>query len=535
LGVGGHGGTGACTRREELVTTQESASNGSRAAPKTLLQTLATYSEPRLIAVLFMGFSSGLPLALTGATLQVWQARAGVELATIGFFALVGVVYSLKFLWAPFMDRVTLPGVLGRMGRRRGWAILTQVGLLVSVVALGNTDPLMTPMLTVACAVAVAFCSASQDIVIDAYRIELLDDEQQGAGAAMTQIGYRFGMIASGWLALRVVDEIGWSAVYMLMAAFVLVGVVTVLLTREPPTRSKTFAEAVTSDSRWARVAALVLIAGSGLGAYLLVRFSLLGGMEWAAWAKWGPNIAAIVVAAAVPVALIALMPRLTRPPRSPFEVRYADVRGWLDGTVVAPFRDMASREGWWLVLLFIVLFKLGDAVAGVISSAFYVDMGFTNDEIADVSKFFGIVVTLVGVALGGLLVARIGLMRSLLVGGIVQMLSNIMFAAQAQVGHDIYFLMLTIGLENLSGGIGSAAFVAYLSGLCNVAFTGTHYALFSSLAAIGRTVLSSPGGVLVEQMGWFNYFILSTFVAIPGLLLLLYMMRRYPPPTASR
>jgi PAT family beta-lactamase induction signal transducer AmpG len=170
-----------------------------------------------------------------------------------------------------------------------------------------------------------------------------------------------------------------------------------------------------------------------------------------------------------------------------------------------------------------------------VISSAFYVNMGFTNDEIADVSKFFGIVVTLVGVALGGLLVVRIGLMRSLLIGGIVQMVSNLMFAAQAEVGHDIYFLMLTIGLENLSGGIGSAAFVAYLSGLCNVAFTGTHDALFSSLAAIGRTVLSSPGGVLVEQMGWFNYFILSTFVAIPGLLLLLWMMRRYPPPSVSR
>lgn len=518
------------------MTTQETASNGSAApTPKTLLQTLATYSEPRLIAVLFMGFSSGLPLALTGATLQVWQARAGVDLATIGFFALVGVVYSLKFLWAPFMDRVTLPGVLGRMGRRRGWAILTQSGLLISVIALGNTDPVLTPMLTVFCAVAVAFCSASQDVVIDAYRIELLDDEQQGAGAAMTQIGYRFGMIASGWLALRVVDEIGWSAVYMLMAGFVLVGIVTVLMTREPPNRARVFAEATAAQSRWGRIVALVLIVGCGLGAYWIVRFSLLGSMEWAPWAKWVPNIAAIIVAAAVPVTLIALMPRPATAARSPLGSGYADVRNWLDDTVITPFRDMASRDGWWIILLFIVLFKLGDAVAGVISSAFYVNMGFTNDEIADVSKFFGIVVTLVGVALGGLLVVRIGLMRSLLIGGIVQMVSNLMFAAQAEVGHDVYFLMLTIGLENLSGGIGSAAFVAYLSGLCNVAFTGTHYALFSSLAAIGRTVLSSPGGVLVEQMGWFNYFILSTFVAIPGLLLLLWMMRRYPPPSASR
>ncbi|MGH6959552.1 MAG: AmpG family muropeptide MFS transporter, partial [Dongiaceae bacterium] len=283
-------------------------------------------------------------------------------------------------------------------------------------------------------------------------------------------------------------------------------------------------------QSRSARVAALVLIAGSGLGAYVIVKFLLLGGIEFAAWAKWVPNILAIVAAAATPVALIALLPR-TLAPRTPFAAAYADVRGWLDEAVVTPFRDMASRDGWWIVLIFIVLFKLGDAVAGVISSAFYVKMDFTNDEIADVSKFFGIIVTLVGVAVGGLFVAKFGLMRSLLIGGVVQMLSNLMFAAQAQVGHDVYFLMLTIGLENLSGGIGSAAFVAYLSGLCNVAFTGTHYALFSSLASIGRTVLSSPGGVLVEHMGWFNYFILSTFAAIPGLLLLLWMMRRYPPP----
>lgn len=511
-------------------TARESVARTSAVPPKTLLQTLATYLEPRLIAVLFMGFSSGLPLALTGATLQVWQARAGVDLATIGFFALVGIVYSLKFLWAPFMDRVALPGPLGRLGRRRGWAILTQAGLFLAVILLGSTDPVSTPVLTVLCAVAVAFFSASQDIVIDAYRIELLDDEQQGAGAAMTQIGYRFGMIASGWLALRIVDEVGWFAVYQLMAALVLIGMATVLMTREPVSRAKQFAESSSPNFRAARVVALLLIAGSGLGAYLIVKFMLLGGIEFAPWAKWAPNILAILAAAAAPVALIVLLPRPPAP-RTPFAAAYADVRLWLDEAVVTPFRDMASRDGWWIVLIFIVLFKLGDAVAGVISSAFYVNMGFTNDEIADVSKFFGIIVTLVGVAVGGLFVVKFGLMRTLLIGGVVQMLSNLMFAAQAEVGHDVYFLMLTIGLENLSGGIGSAAFVAYLSGLCNVAFTGTHYALFSSLASIGRTVLSSPGGVLVEHMGWFNYFILSTFAAIPGLLLLLWMMRRYPPP----
>src|SRR5262245_47658622 len=185
-----------------------------------------------------MGFSSGLPLALSAGTLQVWQTRDGVDLGTIGFFVLVGVVYSLKFVWAPFMDRVTLPGPLGRLGRRRGWALLSQIGLIVTIALLGSSDPAAAPAFTAFCAVLVAFCSASQDIVIDAYRIELLDDDQQGAGAAMTQIGYRFGMIASGWLALHIVDDIGWFAVYLVMAAFVLVGIVTVILTREPRARS---------------------------------------------------------------------------------------------------------------------------------------------------------------------------------------------------------------------------------------------------------------------------------------------------------
>ena len=496
---------------------------------RRVVETISPYLDRRLMAVLFMGFSSGLPLALTGATLQVWQTRAGVDLATIGFFVLVGVVYSLKFVWAPFMDRVTLPGTLGRLGRRRGWAILTQAGLIVSIILLGLGDPAASPAYMAFCAVLVAFCSASQDIVIDAYRIELLDDHQQGAGAATTQIGYRFGMIASGWLALRIVDNVGWFAVYLLMASFVLVGVATILMTREPVARSAPRADSAAVQSAWMRFVAFALICCTGVVAYLLVQKATSGLVDPTGSAKRLPDMFATLVAAVTPVLILVALPRPLAP-RNALAAGYGELRGWLDQTVVTPFRDMASRDGWWVVLIFIVLFKLGDAVAGVISAAFYVKMGFTNEEIADVTKFFGIVMTLVGVAVGGLFVIRFGLMRSLLIGGVIQMLSNLMFAAQAEAGHDVYFLMLTIGLENISGGIGSAAFVAYLSGLCNVAFTGTHYALFSSLASVGRTILASPGGVLVEQMGWFNYFLLSTAAAVPGLLLLLWMMRRYPP-----
>src|SRR5260221_2732993 len=198
------------------------------------LRSLATYTEPRLIAVLFMGFSSGLPLALTTGTLQVWQTRAGVSLTTIGFFALVGVAYSLKFVWAPLMDQIRLPGPLGRLGRRRGWAIVTQLALAASLLLLGTSDPAAAPALTAFFAVLVAFSSASQDIVIDAYRIDLLDEAQQGAGAAMTQYGYRIGMLVSGAGALYLADYVSWAVGYWLMAALVAVGIVTVLLTREP-------------------------------------------------------------------------------------------------------------------------------------------------------------------------------------------------------------------------------------------------------------------------------------------------------------
>jgi MFS transporter, PAT family, beta-lactamase induction signal transducer AmpG len=516
------------------VTTQETASSSSTAmAPKTLLQTLGACTEPRLIAVLFMGFSSGLPLALSAGTLQVWQAREGVDLATIGFFVLVGVVYSLKFLWAPFMDRIPLPGPLARLGRRRGWAILTQLGLAATIVMLGASDPAAAPAWTALCAVLVAFCSASQDIVIDAYRIELLDDHQQGAGAAMTQIGYRFGMIASGAGALWLHSDgsgFSWSGVYVVMALLVGVGIITVLMTREPADRRDLIADATRAAMKGWYVIALAAVAVCGAVAFWLVRYTVLGGVEFSGLFKWVPTVTAVVAAAAVPVLIVTLLPQ----PR-PGQAHYADMHRWLEESVVAPFRDIARHQGWLAILIFVVLFKFGDAFAGTIANAFYVKLGFTDIEIAWVSKTFGPIITLVGVAGGGLLVARIGLLPSLLVGGIVQMLSNLMFAAQANVGHDVSFLILTIGLENFSGGIGSAAFVAYLSGLCSMKFTGTQYALLTSLAAIGRTVLSSPGGTIAESIGWVDYFLLSTVLAVPGLLLLIWMMRRYPPPVVAR
>ncbi len=510
----------ALSNAHAQTMTQAAARQGGARA---WLQSFANYFEPRLIAVLFMGFSSGLPLALSSGTLQVWQTRSGVSLATIGFFALVGVAYNLKFAWAPLMDRVPPPGPLARLGRRRGWAVTTQLGLIVSLLLLGTSDPASSPIITALWAVLVAFCSASQDIVIDAYRIELLDEQQQGAGVAMTQYGYRLGMLASGAGALYLAAHLPWFVVYAVMAALVGIGIVAVLLTREPSQSSFIATDAPARGWRL-RVLALAGVAIAAIAVFFFVKL-LLARLGLPAWV---PFAAASILGCATPVAIVMLLPH-SAAGTGKGSAAYAELRSWLDSAVLSPFGEFASRPGWVAIMMFIVLYKLGDAVAGGMSNSFYVQIGFSNEEIAGVSKIFGLFPTLIGVFIGGLLVARIGIMPALLVGGVLQMLSNLMFSAQAAMGHDVHFLMLTIGIENLAGGIGTAAFVAYLSALCNVAFTGTQYALFSSLMAVGRTVLSSPSGVLAEQFGWFNYFLVATALAIPGLLVLLWMMRRYP------
>ncbi len=488
--------------------------------------TLLSFFEPRLIAILFLGFSSGLPLALTGATLQARQTEAGVDLTTIGFFSLVGIAYSLKFLWSPLMDRSMPPGFFRKLGHRRGWTLLTQIGLAGAIVLLGVADPAQSPILAAAIAVIVAFLSASQDIVIDAYRIELLDETQQGSGAAMIQLGYRLGMLASGAGALYMAEYFSWPLTYFVMATLVGVGVATVLLAKEP-TRA---AIEMPNDRSQEASPALRLIFMAGLATIAILGFIVM--RDWIiaplAWPKWSGNVIATLSAAALPVSIVIFLPKPT-PDQTISGTNYATLFRWLDGAVKRPFQEMTERQGWGLILLFIVLYKLGDAVLGSMAIPFYLVIGFSKTEIAEISKIFGLVATLLGVFAGGAIVARIGLGKALLVTGIFQSASNLMFAWQAHVGHDLWSLYATIGIENFSGGMGSAAFVAYLSGLCNIAFTATQYALFSSLAAMGRTVIASPMGAVAENVGWVNYFLISTAMAIPGLLLLLFMLQRFP------
>ncbi len=426
------------------------------------LESLRIYGRPRLLAVLFMGFSSGLPLPLTFGTLSFWLAETGVSLTAIGLFAMIGTAYSLKFLWSPAIDRLALPLITATFGRRRGWALVLQALLALAILWLGQTDPRIDPWMTAFAAFVVAFLSASQDIVIDAFRIELLEAEEQGAGAAATQWGYRFGMLASSAGALYAAEFGGWGFAFALMAALMAVGMATVLLAPEP---------AAPAD-----------------------------------------------VAAPLPGASAA-----------------EKATAWIRTAVIGPFAEFTTRPSWLAILVFIVLYKFGDALAGVMANAFYVATGFTRVEVAAISKVFGVAATLAGVGAGGLIVARLGHYRALFVCGIFQGVSNLMYVAQALAGHDVVLLTATIGIENFAGGMGSAAFVAYLSGLCNVAFTATQYALLSSLATVGRTNLSAWGGWLAEILGWPAFFAATTLAALPGLVMIIWLMRRIAAPARPR
>ena len=406
-----------------------------------MLEMFKIYGRPRLLAILGMGFASGLPLALTGSTLALWLADAHVSLQEIGLFALVAVSYNFKFLWAPLIDRLALPGLTALLGRRRSWALLFQIGVAASLVGLSLTDPVAAPVWTALMAVLVAFFSASQDIVIDAYRVELLREAEQGAGAAATQFGYRLGMIASGAGALYAAEAWGWQAAYLVMAGLMLIGMATVLATAEPV---------------------------------------------------------------------------VERPPRGGFAA-----------TVLAPFRDFARHPGWVGILVFVLVYKMADAVAGHYAGPLYLSLGFSKIEIASISKVFGVIATIAGVALGGTLVYRFGTFKTLLIGALLQMASNAMYVVQAVSGHDLAVLTVTIAVENIAGGIGSAAFVAYLSALCSRAYTATQYALLSALAAFARNFFVSAGGAVAEWLGWFWFFVFSIGLPIPGLILLAWLMFR--------
>lgn len=421
---------------------------------------LAVYLKPGVISVMLLGFSAGLPLALSGSTLLIWMTEAGVDLKTVGLFALVGTPYTLKFLWAPIVDAWSVPLLSRWLGRRRGWLIFSQALLMAAIGLLAVQDPRQAPALVALGALLVAIASATQDIVIDAYRVERLDTSEQAAGMGGYVAAYRIGMLISTAGILYVVTGFeklsglpqaeSWRFGYAVMAALVGVGMATVLLSREPASSAQ--AEAAEQGGALARV-----------------------------WHAAG-----------------------------------------------GAFSEFLSRDMALAVLAFVVLFKLCDAFAGVMTAPFVIQLGFERVDYASIVKGVGLVASLAGGFAGGMVARALPLTGALWLAAALQMASNLMFAWLASMGRDMGALAATIIVENFTGSIGTVIFVAYLSSLCsNPLHTATQYALLTALAAVGRTYMSAGAGYVAEATGWSWFFILTTLTAIPSLLLLLMLQAR--------
>ncbi|MEK7944341.1 muropeptide transporter [Pigmentiphaga sp. YJ18] len=404
------------------------------ARPEAPAAASSLYTNRRVAPLLALGFASGLPLALTSGTLQAWATVDGVSLQAIGFLTLVGSAYTLKFLWAPLMDRYTPP----LLGRRRGWMVVTQLLLALAIMAMGLLSPSNALLPLALIAVFVAFCSSSQDIAFDAYRTDVLRKEERGAGAAVSVLGYRLAMLVSGGLALVIADSwLGWGNMYMLMGGLMGLAVLATLWAPEPETP--------------------------------------------------------------------AAAPRT------------------LTEAVTGPLVEFFRRPGAIVLLVLIVLYKLGDAFAGSLSTAFLIrGAGFSATEVGTINKVLGLGATIIGALAGGSLLAKLGLFRSLMLFGLLQAVSNLGFWLLAISPKSILLMAAAVGIENLCGGMGTAAFVALLMGLCDHRFSATQFALLSALSAVGRTYLAGPlAPPMVENYGWPTFFLVTVVIALPGMALL--------------
>jgi len=400
-------------------------------------RTLKSLANRRVVTVFFLGFASGLPLALAGGTLQAWMAVEGVDLKTIGFFSLVGLPYAFKFFWAPLLDRYALPF----LGRRRGWILSTQLALMILIVMLGFTSPKDTPWLVALFALLLTFTSASQDIVFDAYRTDVLREKERDLGAAVSVTGYRIAMLASGALALILAGPLGWRSTYSLMAGLMLIGTMATIFGPEPE--------------------------------------------------------------------------EIVRPPQS------------LKEAISGPLTEFFERPAAWGFLALIILYKIGDAFAGSLTTAFLIrGPGFSIGEVGAINKGLGLMATIFGALYGGVMLARLGLYRSLMIFGILQAISNLSFMVLAYAGKVYSIMVAAVAFENLAGGMGTAAFVAFLMALCDHRYTATQFALLSALASLGRIFVGPPSGYLSHEVGWVVFFFITFLAALPGLALL-YKMRR--------
>ena len=424
----------------------------STASKVSWLQTLKIYAEPASLRMLSLGFSAGLPLLLVFGTLSFWLREAGIDRTTIGFLSWVGFAYGFKWVWSPLVDRMPIPVLTRAYGRRRSWLLFAQALIIVGLVGMASIDPKEALNAIVWCALLVAFGSATQDIALDAFRIESADSDHQAALAATYQTGYRLALIWAGagvlWLAARVeagsgsYDASAWQFAYLCMAASISVGVITTLLSQEP-------AQVLLPQAR--------------------------------------------------------------------------NAKAWLYQTLIEPFAEFIQRYHWQaiIILALIAVYRISDVVMGIMANPFYVDMGYTKDEVAAVSKVFGVIMTLLGAFIGGVLTLRFGVMRILFVGAVLSAVSNLLFAWLAAQGHDLQGLIWVISADNLSSGIASAAFIAYLSSLTNIRYSATQYALFSSMMLLLPKWLAGFSGVFVDTFGYQTFFISTAIIGAPVLILI--------------
>lgn len=431
-------------------------------------EAFSLYLHPRAVTLLLLGFSSGLPLLLVFGTLSFWLREAGVQRSLITYFSWVGLAYGFKWLWAPLIDRVPVPLLTRWFGRRRAWLLISQTALVVSLSLLAFADPHAQLSQMAILAVVVAFSSATQDIVIDAYRIESAAERLQAAMAATYMAGYRLAMIAAGAGALAIAawaspdadqyHAVAWQWAYLSMAGLMLIGLVTTLCIDEPNSQTN---DAELSEQR--------------------------------------QKIEAFANELLLPAPL-------------------ARVLSWCYIALICPFSDFIQRYGQQalIILALIATYRISDIILGIIANVFYVDMGFTKQEIAQIIKVYGVIMTITGAALGGILVNRLGVMRILLLGAALVAATNLMFAWLATLGHNTWALTLVVSLDNLSGGIATAAFVAYLSSLTNIQYSATQYALFSSFMLLFPKFLGGFSGGFVDEWGYIAFFVGVSLVGIP-------------------
>ena len=438
-------------------------------------EVISIYRNPRVIAMAFLGFSGGLPFLLVFSTLSAWLREAEVSRSTIGFFAWVGITYSIKVFWAPVVDRLRLP-VIGALGRRRSWILVAQVGIalgLLSMSMIGAQDLLLLSVF----AVLVAFSSATQDIAIDAYRIEAVADRYQGAMSAAYIFGYRVALLVAGAGAFYLAEYLGWTLAYQVMAGLMLIGIITVLFIREPAASG--MVEQIADDQI--------------VRAYLAKRGYL--------------------------------------------PLRVQGTLTWFLSAVVFPFVDFFKRNGRFglVVLLFIAVFRLSDIAMGIMANPFYLDMGYSKTDIANVAKVFGFFMTIAGSALCGVLVVKWGILRPLLMGAVAVAVTNLLFALLSTLEPSLTGLAIVISADNISGGFAATAFIAYLSSLTNRAYTATQYALFSSLMTLPGKFISGFSGVIVDGWGYLPFFIFASVIGIPAILLVILLIRRDKASSASQ